>query len=67
MPEPRISNLQVTGSNPVGRAINSNRHDSGGFNLYCEPLDENLKVRAATLAQAKGAHRAKANMGITIL
>ena len=24
MPRPRISNLQVTGSNPVGRARNSN-------------------------------------------
>ena len=55
MPEQRISNLQVTGSNPVGRAIlrkmlrmvnqKFNRPD-GRFNFCCTNLDENLWVRA---------------------
>ena len=59
MPRPRISNLQVTGSNPVGRARNSN-HRMVVLIFVERPWMRTCRFEP----QAKGAHRATATMGI---
>ena len=73
MPRPRISNLQVTGSNPVGRAKNSNHHQVvlifaiRPWMRTCKVRNVSWRERVLTKFESyvvKGTHRAQANMGI---
>ena len=63
MPRPRISNLQVTGSNPVGRASFNKKTPPCVVFFIKTCVNTGIKTLGSS-HRRKGDHRAKANMGI---
>ena len=63
MPRPRISNLQVTGSNPVGRASFNKKHHLVWCFLLKRVFNTGIRILGSN-HRRKGAHKAAAHMGI---